>query len=118
MQAGQFSRTQGLRRKLSEPRSAGQSPAASLCSQQTTSDDDSNRVSFMLSVWPIAHVQVNKNMQTNRRTSPLFSVLFCVSRQKLASACPGKVDTGFPTGDMRKSRNLERIPTQSDRDAL
>src|SRR5213079_3485110 len=65
LQAGQFSRTQGLRRKLSEPSSAGQSPAASLCSQRTTSDDDSNLAFFISFVCSIPHVRVNKNLQQN-----------------------------------------------------
>src|SRR5258705_3280596 len=82
MQAGQFSRTQGLRRKLKEPRSAGQSSAASLCSQCTTSDDDSNRVSFMSYVCHITHVHATK-FKMKKRTKPRIPVLFCVSRQKL-----------------------------------
>src|SRR5258705_1157852 len=84
MQAGQFSRTQGLRRKLKEPRSAGQSSAASLCSQCTTSDDDSNRVSFMSYVCHITHVHATK-FKMKKRTNPRIPVLFCVSRQKLGS---------------------------------
>src|SRR5437763_15937595 len=84
LQAGQFSRTQGLRRKLSEPSSAGQSPAASLCSQRTTSDDDSNLAFFISFVCPIPHVRVNKNLQQNTRTNRHSSVLICISRQKLA----------------------------------
>src|SRR5258707_15253128 len=84
MQAGQFSRTQGLRRKLKEPRSAGQSSAASLCSQCTTSDDDSNRVSFMSYVCHITHVHATK-FKMKKRTNPRIPVLFCVSRQKLAT---------------------------------
>lgn len=51
----------GLRRKLKEPSSAGQSPAASLCSQRTTSDDVSNRASFIPSVCQKAHVHVKQN---------------------------------------------------------
>src|SRR5258705_6970174 len=88
MQAGQFSRTQGLRRKLKEPRSAGQSSAASLCSQCTTSDDDSNRVSFMSYVCHITHVHATK-FKMKKRTNPRIPVLFCVSRQKLGSDPPG-----------------------------
>src|ERR1700730_4522494 len=84
MQAGQFSRTQGLRRKLSEPSSAGQSPVASLCSQRTTSQDDSNRVSFISFVCRNTHVRVNKNMHENMLTNPHSSLLICISRQKLA----------------------------------
>ena len=61
IQAGQFSRTQGLRRKLKEPSSAGQSPAASLCSQRTTSHEVSNRASFIPSVCQNAHVHVKQN---------------------------------------------------------
>jgi len=34
------------------------------------------------------------------------------------SACPGKVGTGFPKKDMRKSKNPERIQVQLGRDAL
>ena len=35
-----------------------------------------------------------------------------------ASACPGKVGTGFSEKDMRQPRKLERIPIQPNRDAL
>ena len=35
-----------------------------------------------------------------------------------ASACPGKVGTGFPIRTCAKSTNLERIPIRPDRDAL
>jgi hypothetical protein len=36
----------------------------------------------------------------------------------LASAYPGKVDTGFPKRICAKKRNLEHIPIPSNRDVL
>jgi hypothetical protein len=38
-------------------------------------------------------------------------------RGRAASACPGKMGTGFPKKDMRKSKNLERIAIQTNWDA-
>ena len=58
---GRFAKALGLRRKLKEPSSAGQSPVASLCSQRTTSDEVSNRASFIPSVCQNAHVHVKQN---------------------------------------------------------
>ena len=46
---------------LKEPSSAGQSPAAWLCSQRTTSDEVSNRAPFIPSVCQNAHVHVKQN---------------------------------------------------------
>src|SRR6516225_9524057 len=88
MQAGQFSRTQGLRRKLKEPSSAGQSPAASLSSQRTTSNEVSNRESFIPFVCHKAHVHVKQNEYVKNRRNARVSALFCVSRQKLARPSP------------------------------
>src|SRR6516164_5736952 len=85
MQAGQFSRTHGLRRKLSDPRSAGQSFAASVCSQCTTSDGDSNLASFMRSC-DITHTYISsKKVLSQERRKPYSIVVTCISRQKLAS---------------------------------
>jgi hypothetical protein len=35
-----------------------------------------------------------------------------------ASACPGKMDTGFPERTCANARKLERIPVQLNRDTL
>src|SRR6516164_1742072 len=98
MQAGQFSRTQGLRRKLKEPSSAGQSPAASLSSQRTTSNEVSNRESFIPFVCHKAHVHVKQNEYVKNRRNARVSALFCVSRQKLASISFPETATGKHVG--------------------
>src|SRR5688572_10154817 len=85
-QAGQFSRTHGLRRKLSEPRTAGQSPAASLCSQRTTSDGDSNRASFMSSC-AIYHTysQEKSSAKTLQKPAYLRANLYFATETSLVS---------------------------------
>ena len=52
--AGTAAKAQGAKQR-------GQSPAASLCSQRTTSDEVSNRASFIPSVCQKAHVHVKQN---------------------------------------------------------
>src|SRR5262245_24120764 len=95
MQARQFSRTHGLRRKLKEPNSAGQSSAASLCSQRTTSDDDSNRVSLMPTVCLTPHVPVNQKhvIRISMKTPWLSAILRFATETRLASEPPPSAPT-------------------------
>src|SRR5271166_4172681 len=76
-----------VRRKLSEPRTAGQRSADSLRSQRTTSVGDSESICFMSYMCYNTHINVKQNQSTKIAKSPLFSVLKCLSRQKLASFC-------------------------------
>ena len=50
--------------------------------------------------------------------SAVIGVSVSISSGGRLSACPGKLDTGFPKKDMRQRKNLERIPIQPKRDAL
>src|SRR5262249_55440370 len=68
-----FSRTQGARRKLSEPKIAGQRPEVWLCSQLTTSEGDSHLFDTITHVCADSHVHVKrKNCKKSDRKLPIL----------------------------------------------
>ena len=61
----------GARRKLSEPKIAGQRLDASLCSQLTTSEGDSSLLDLIVRVCDDSHVRVKrKKLQKNGLEMP------------------------------------------------
>lgn len=64
-QAGQCLRTQGLRRRLREPRAAGQRVSACCCNQRWTSAGDSSW-GFMLYRCHMTHIHVKKELSVSR----------------------------------------------------
>ena len=64
--------THRLRRKLSEPRNAGHSTAASLCSQRMTSDADSESICSMPNKCPQTHGHIDKMQREKSQETRYF----------------------------------------------